>query len=121
MKQVLCVEDDASLQAIYKDALAAKHIGYIPALNAREGLTAAKNSHPDLILLDIMLIGGQNGFDLLTTVKNDPATKSIPVIVVTNLDSEKQTALDLGAEDYVVKADISLDGIIEKVSTVLDL
>lgn len=60
-----------------------------------------------------MLVGGTNGLDILSQLKKEPETQNIPVIVLTNLDSEEKTARDIGAQDYLVKANVSRDEIVE--------
>lgn len=69
----------------------------------------------DLVLLDIMLPGGMNGFDVLEDLKRNQLTSSIPVIVLTNLDSERETALKIGAADYAVKANTSIEETVQKI------
>lgn len=118
-KYVLIVEDDESLQKILKDKMAASNIISVPARTAQDALNKVKEKRPDLIILDIMLPGGMNGFDALEQIKKNPVLKSIPVIVLTNLDTEKKTALEIGAVDYIVKTNISLDEVIEKVKSYL--
>lgn len=116
MKKILFVEDDQSLQKIYSEALSSKDIETIRAVTGKEGLDMAIKNQPDVILLDIMLPGGLNGFDVLTELKKDPKTQAIPVLVLTNLDSERQTAMDLGAVDYAVKAETSIEEVLQKLS-----
>ncbi len=119
MKRVLFIEDDWSLQKIYVDALKTRDIQCISALTGKDGFDKAKKELPDLIILDIMLPGGQNGFDILTQLKRDTETSNIPVLVLTNLDSEQKTALSLGAVDYVVKANTSLDQVLTKIEALV--
>ena len=73
----------------------------IPAANAEEALTAMPTTHPDLVLLDVML-GDDDGLDLLEQVR---ATSTVPVILLTGKseESDRVMGLKLGADDYVVK------------------
>jgi DNA-binding response OmpR family regulator len=114
-KRILIVEDDMSLQQILAEKLG--NLGFEPvtAGTGQQALNKIKVSVPDLILLDIMLPGGMNGFDVLERIKANPVLKNIPVIVLTNLDTEQKTALDIGAIDYIVKANISLDEVVLKI------
>lgn len=66
---------------------------------------------PDLILLDIMLPGKMNGFDVLREVKQKPSTAKIPVVMLTNLDDQKKAALAEGAVDCLVKANTNFEQI----------
>ena len=115
MKKILIIEDDPQLQQFYKDTLTAEGYTVATAFTADDGLQSVKNDKPDLILLDIMLPNGKNGFDVLELLKKDEQTKSIAVIVMTNLDSEKNTALQIGAVDYIVKANAQVEDIVKKV------
>lgn len=119
MKKILIVEDDIEAQNLYKEILSAQNFEVIPAANAQEAFQALKNMVPDLILLDIMLPGGQNGFDVLEQIKRSEHLKAIPVIVLTNLDTEEDTARKVGATDYIVKTDATLDNIVQRVKTLL--
>lgn len=114
-KKVLVIEDDRNLQIVYKQKLTDAGYEVLTALTGNQGLTVARDQKPDLLLLDIMLPEGMNGFDVLEFVKRDQAMKNIPVIVLTNLDSEKETAVEMGAVDYLVKANMSIDDLVGKV------
>ncbi len=115
MKNILIVEDDTALQKILTEKLTGVGIGVMTASTGQEALTKIKVDQPDLILLDIMLPGGMNGFDVLEQLKANETYKSIPVIVLTNLDTEQKTALDIGAIDYIVKPNISIDEVVLKI------
>ncbi len=119
MKTILVVEDNVELQGLYTQALT--KVGYevnCVATVAQAGTVLQQEKKPDLVLLDIMLPGGKNGFDLLERLKNDEETKAIPVIVLTNLDSEEKVARQIGASDYIVKAEASMDQVVERVQKV---
>jgi DNA-binding response OmpR family regulator len=114
-KKILIVEDDHSLQAIYKDKFDQEGFAVFQAFNGQQGLTIAKDNPPDIILLDVMLPEGMNGFDLFEQLKRDDRLKVVPVIIFTNLDSEKNIAMTMGAADYIVKANTSIDELVAKV------
>jgi len=116
-KKVLLVEDDLDIQRIYSTKLGSEGYEVILTIDAMEGLNIVRKEHPNIILLDIMLPGKMNGFELLEELKKDEALKTIPVIVLTNLDTEKQQALDVGADDYLIKANTDLHQIVEKIKT----
>jgi len=111
MKKVLFIEDDASLLSIYQEILKPKDIFVVNAKTGKEGLQKVTTEKPNLIILDIMLPGGINGFDVLEQLKINPLTKNIPVIVLTNLDSEADVAKKIGATDYKIKSNTSLEEI----------
>ena len=66
-----------------------------------------------------MLPGGMHGFDLLERLKADEKLKKIPVIVLTNLESEEKVAKDIGAIDYIVKVHVDPKDVMEKIKKVL--
>jgi diguanylate cyclase len=112
---ILLVEDDPELQAMYKRKLTYEHYSFTIAGTGKEALQALRDKKPNLILLDVMLPGGMNGFDILQEVKQNPDTATIPVIMMTNLTSEEEQALKMGVSEYLVKADTTLDELMEKI------
>jgi len=114
-KNILLIEDDLDIQTIYSEKLKANGFNVHLEANVLNGLNHIKKEKPGLILLDIMLPGEMNGFDLLEILKKDSDLKDIPVIVMTNLDTEKEQALKIGANDYLIKANTELTELVEKV------
>src|SRR3989338_8089056 len=109
MAKILIVEDDSQLQVIYQKKLSREGHEVFLATTGQEALLIATSKKPDIILLDVMLPGGLNGFDILEQIKRDATLKTIPVLILTNLDTEQGTALSIGASDYIIKANTSLD------------
>jgi DNA-binding response OmpR family regulator len=114
-KRILIIEDDMMLQTVYKQKFEAAGLEVYQAINGNLGMTLAKDKSPDIILLDIMLPEGMNGFDVMEQLRQDTGLSKVPVVVLTNLDSEKDTAMSIGAVDYVVKANTSIDDLVSKV------
>lgn len=114
-KVVLIVEDDENLLRALSEKLKGLEYEVVQAKTGQQGMNRAKSLPPNLILLDIMLPGGMNGFDVLEYLKKNPDLKSVPVIVLTNLDTEQKTAMEIGAVDYIVKANISLEDLVLKI------
>ena len=114
--KILIIEDDQSLVKIINEALDAEKFKTVLALEVDEGLDKAILENPDLIVLDILL-PGQSGFTCLRNLKNNRKTKDIPVIILSNLGQaeEIREALKLGAVDYLVKADFTIDEVIKKI------
>ena len=112
-KKVLFIEDDTTILTVCRDALEKKGIRVLGVGTGKEGLVKTTEEQPDLIVLDIMLPGGISGFDVLEQLKVNPVTQAIPVIVLTNLDSEETVAKKMGALDYKIKADTSLAEIVK--------
>lgn len=121
MKKILFVEDESALQKTFSEAVKGEGFELISALDGETGLKLAKEKKPDLILLDLIL-PKINGIEVLKKLKQDPETKEIPVIVLTNLeDLEKiDKAMELGAKAYLVKAEYSLKEVIQKIKEILN-
>jgi len=119
-KKIFVVEDDRFLHRLLTDKL---HQWKAKVFSSFEGSDAVENirkEQPDVILLDIIL-PGMDGFAILEKLKGDQGLKHIPVIILSNLgqedDIKKGTAL--GAEDFLIKANFTLDEITQKVSRIL--
>jgi len=115
-KKILIVEDEASLQKTLGDVLMQEGYKVVSALDGETGFKAAKTEIPDLILLDLVL-PKMHGFEVLKALKDDTATKDIPIIVLTNLESmgDIEKALELGATTYLVKASYTLEEVVSKI------
>jgi DNA-binding response OmpR family regulator len=119
MAKILLIEDDDLLQKLYKDKLADEGFEVEIAPDGKRGLNLVKSDGFSLILLDIILPGGINGFDVLEVVKKDKVLSKIPVIVLTNLESEEKVARKIGAVDYFIKARVTPGQIIDRIKEVL--
>ena len=84
--------------------------------DGEQALTAALEYHPDIILLDIMM-PKVDGFDTLDILRNTPQIGATKVIVLTALSQEgdRQRAKDLGADDYLVKSQVVIADVVERV------
>jgi len=116
MQTILIVEDEPTLQKALSIALEREGYEVKSALEGDAGLNLAKESKPNLILLDLIL-PKIDGFEILAELKKDESTKEIPVIILTNLESSQdiEKALVLGAKTYLVKANYDLKDVIQKV------
>ena len=119
---VLLVEDDEFLANIYKTKFEMEGFKISVSTNGEEGLKDAKKKKPDIILLDILLPKA-DGYAVLKGLREDPATKEVPVIILTNLGQKDDVdkGLDLGAVDYLIKAHFKPSEVVEKVKKVLKL
>lgn len=119
-KKILFVEDEEALQRAMGEMLEQKGFNVIRAMDGEIGLALSKKELPDIILLDLIL-PKKNGFEVLVEIKKDPATKDIPVIVLTNLEGSEdvEKALALGAMTYLVKANYNLSDIFGKIEMAL--
>lgn len=102
--QVLVVDDSADVHRLLRARLRQEDLELTCVSSGAEGVTRAKEQHPALILLDLDM-PNTDGFEVLRTLKDDPKTLNIPVIILSGLQSpqDKVTAFDLGAVDYITK------------------
>jgi DNA-binding response OmpR family regulator len=100
-KKVLVVDDDIKTVELVKLYLERDGYRVLTAYNGVEALRLARESHPDLIVLDLML-PGIDGLDVCRTIRNE---SDVPIIMLTarTTDEDKLTGLGLGADDYVSK------------------
>lgn len=119
-RKVLLVEDDSFLSGMYAAKLEREGFQVMTAENGEQGWQLAQTSAPDLMLLDIIM-PGMDGFQVLEKLQADPKTKSIPVILLTNLGKKEDVdrGLALGAKDYLIKAHFMPSEVITKIKRLL--
>ena len=119
-KTIMWVEDDQFLSDIIARKLSVEGSVLIQASDHEGAMKELKNKTPDLILLDILL-SGIDGFEILRQLKDNPKTKDIPVILLSNLGqrSDIDKGKELGAARFLIKATITLDEIVDEIKTVL--
>ncbi len=101
---ILVVEDDEDIQQLVEYNLLKAGYKVSVAETGEEGLRQARAEHPDLVVLDLML-PGLDGLEVCRTLRRDPATARLPVVMLTAKGEEADivTGLELGADDYVTK------------------
>lgn len=116
-KKILIVEDDKFLLKAYQIKLVQAGFKLFAAEDGEKGVELAKKYLPDLVILDLML-PKLTGFEFLKRVKKDPKTKNIPVVVLSVLGQKTdwEKAMELGAAEYFIKTDYTLDEIIKKIN-----
>ncbi|MFC1756160.1 response regulator transcription factor [Patescibacteria group bacterium] len=119
-KVVLLIEDEIDLVDLYTEILNEAGYDVLPSYDGDDGIYKAKNDNWDLMLLDIML-PEKDGMAVLEEVKKTEKGKQGPIVLLTNLNSEDliERAYKLGADDYLIKSEISLDDIVAKVKQYL--
>jgi CheY-like chemotaxis protein len=118
--RVLVVEDDRFLRRACEASLRQRGLDVVAAADGEEGLRLARSERPALVLLDL-LMPKMSGLEVLRALKGDDATRGIPVLVLSN--SSRQQDVDeimrLGAVGYLVKADLSLQALGDRVLRIL--
>lgn len=121
-KKILLVEDDDALANVYVMRLKGEGFDTKRVANGEDALAAAKEYHPDLVLLDAMM-PKVSGFDVLDILRNTPETANLKIIMLTALsqESDKQRAQGLGVDDYLVKSQVVISDVVDRIKHHLSL
>jgi two-component system, OmpR family, phosphate regulon response regulator PhoB len=116
---VLVVEDEAALATMLRYNLEKQGFRVEEAVNGEEALTRIAETRPDLVLLDWML-PVMSGIEVCRQLRRRPATRTLPVIMVTARTEEHDTVrgLDVGADDYIAKP-FSMDALLARMRALL--
>ena len=117
--KVLVVDDEVYILHILDFILGAESYDVVTATNGEQALQKVREEKPDLVILDIMM-PKLDGYETCRMIKNDPATKNIPVILLTAKGREVDQKLgrEVGANDYMTKP-FSPSKLIERVQAIL--
>ena len=104
MTHILIIDDSPTEVHVFKNMLLNNDIEVSVAKNGEEGIEKAIEIQPDCILMDVVM-PGKNGFQATRDLSRNPATSTIPVIIITTKDQEtdKIWGMRQGAKDYIVK------------------
>lgn len=121
-KKILLVEDDDALASVYTTRLQAEGFDTRRVANGEEALAAAIQYQPNLILLDVMM-PRVSGFDVLDILRNTPETANVKIVMLTALsqDSDKERAESLGVDDYLVKSQVVIADVVDKIKSHLGI
>lgn len=115
-KKILLVEDDDALASTYLMRLEAEGFDIRRVANGEDALSAAREYKPDLVVLDAMM-PKVSGFDVLDILRNTPETANLKIIMLTALsqESDKQRAQGLGVDDYLVKSQVVISDVVDRI------
>ena len=115
-KKILLVEDDDALANTYIMRLEAEGFDIRRVANGEEALAAAREYKPNLVVLDAMM-PKVSGFDVLDILLNTPETANVKIVMLTALsqDSDKQRAQGLGVDDYMVKSQVVMSDVVDRI------
>ena len=118
---ILIVEDDSFLQGLAATKLTKDGFTVLTAGTADEASKQLDAATPDLILLDVILPGGTDGLGILKKIREGIKTSKTPVIMFSNMSDEKniKSADDLGATEYMVKSNFTLDELSDRIKQLL--
>lgn len=115
-KRILLVEDDDALANVYLTRLQAEGFDVRRVANGEDALVSALEYHPDLVLLDVMM-PKVSGFEVLDIIRNTPETANLKVVMLTALSQEadKKRAESLGVDEYLVKSQVVIADVIDRI------
>lgn len=119
-KKILIIEDETMLQGALVENFESE--GYLVrgTATAKKAFEMMQDDKPDLIITDLVMLNF-DGFEILQTINENLYLKDVPVVVLSNLYDEEyvEKAKSLGAVDFIVKSDFSLQEIADRVKEVL--
>lgn len=120
-KTIMWVEDDQFLSDLISRKMSKINCNFVHVIRGDEVMKKLEEVTPDLVMLDVLL-PGLNGLEILTAIKNNKDTKNIPVIIISNMNqpNDLKKYKDLGAVDFIVKADFSLEEIFKRMALVFE-
>lgn len=119
MSKIVLADDEKFIAIAYKDGLTRAGYDVTVAQDGEEALEKIQSEKPDLILLDLIM-PKKNGFEVLKAVKADPELKDIPVVILSNLSqvTDETEARQLGALNFLVKANLSLQDLLDHIKPI---
>lgn len=114
--KILVAEDDRFLSKVYFTKLTSEGYEVVVASDGEEAIRKAQEENPDIMLLDLVM-PKTNGFDVLKSLKADGKKIDFPIIILSNLgqDEDLKKGMDLGADDYLVKTNLSISEVVTKI------
>lgn len=116
--KILIVEDDSFLMSVYEKKFMQSGFQILKAVDGDAAMALlSRGEIPDIILLDIIM-PHKNGFEVLDSLHQHADWQKIPVVIISNLgqESDRARGKELGAVEYLVKSDTSLEQIVERIT-----
>ncbi|WP_305044620.1 response regulator [Geoalkalibacter sp.] len=120
MKKILVVDDQLTVRRLVEMTLETRGMRVLQAESGEAGIALARAGRPDLILMDIMMPGGMDGFEAVRILRSQPETSACPIIMLTAKDqkTERLRAFEAGVSDYLAKP-FKLSDLLQKVDNLL--
>jgi CheY-like chemotaxis protein len=117
--RLLVIDDDVAVHTLLSEELGTLGFSLVPAYSGEEGLRVARDSSPDVIILDLMM-PGLTGFDVAESLKEDPRTANIPILVLTSkeISSEDRELLHAKVSSFVQKGNSARDHLLREIKRV---
>ncbi len=121
-KIIVIVEDDDNLANVYTMRLEAEGFNAVRVANGEDALQTILEVKPDLVLLDVMM-PKVSGFDVLDIIRNTPEAADVKIIMLTalNQDADRERAESLGVDDYLVKSQVVIADIVDRIKKQLNV
>ncbi len=105
MKKILIVDDQVEVRELVEATLRVGDYKILQAKSGEEGIEIAKSEKPDLIIMDVMMPGGMDGFEATKILKNNPDTKDNVIIMLTakGQQADREKGIEVGANGYFSK------------------
>ena len=119
-KKIVVAEDDKFLSNAYRVKLTKEGFDVKMVADGQELMNLLQKEKPDLIILDL-LMPIKDGFEALKEIKANTSLKNIPIIIASNLGQKNDIdqGKALGASDYIIKSDLSLEDLVTKIKSFL--
>lgn len=124
-KHILIIDNDSISRQLFGGLLARASYEVIYATSGEQGREMARRLHPDLILMDINMPGGEDGFKTADRIKNEPGSPAsdIPIVFLSNADlpiEAQKWMVEFGVMEYIQKG-VSNEEFVERVKKILDI
>jgi CheY-like chemotaxis protein len=121
MKKILIVDDNTEIRELMKATLGSDDYCVLEASTGKEACTVAKNEHPDIVIMDVVMPGDMDGFEATRLIKSDPDTSQCHVIILTGMRKKirREGNEPCGVDSYFAKPFSPLS-LIEKVEQILE-
>jgi len=113
MPKILVVDDDADFQRVHRVVLESRGFEVSAAYTAEEGLEKIRDEEPDLVILDVMLPDGHEGFEVARQVREELGQRDLPILMLTSIHARRQVPYRFAPDDEWVPVDVFLDKPVE--------
>jgi DNA-binding response OmpR family regulator len=121
LKTILIVDDQATIRCLLEISLRAKNRNILLAASGEQALEMARENKLDLVIMDLMMPGGMDGFETIECLRSDAAAAACPILILTAKDqqAERMRAVEMNVDDYLAKP-FKLEDLFERVNRLLE-
>ncbi len=120
LKTILIVDDQATIRHLLEISLSAENRNILLAASGEQALEMARRNKLDLVIMDLMMPGGMDGFETIECLRNDATVAACPVLILTAKDqqAERMRAAEMNVDDYLAKP-FKLEDLFDRVNRLL--